>query len=114
MTLYRGISKEALLSDFGIDIYTDSESEILAKLNGIYSDKGFMSTSVTMNSEFFDNSEVVLILNCAQGTPAIDLSTINADEQEVVLSYGQKFKVEKVEKVDVDGKTKVYIYLATI
>ena len=114
MTLYRGIAPEALKADFGIDIKNDSESVIQEKLSGIFRDKGFMSTSATMNSEFFDNSAVVLILNCSKGTPAIDLATINADEQEVLLSYGQKFIVEKVEKVNINGKPKVYIYLTTV
>ena len=107
-TLYRGIGFNAL-AQYGIT-KNDSPEVILEKLiknsGSIYTDNGFMSSSV-IPGPITENAEICLELNCVAGTQCGDMCTTGfssyTNENEILLKAGSKFIIQKVYQKD--GKT---------
>lgn len=115
--LYRYIDSDNIP---GVKINNNTTAEqIISQLqkNGIYSDSAFISTStVESPTAQLGTRDIVFEINCKKGTPALDISSYNPSESEVLLTAGQKFNITDAKQI-YDPNTNSYqwhVYMDTI
>lgn len=115
--LYRGVYFDAF-QPYGI-LPSDSVDIIYKKLtaNGnVYADNGFMSTAV-IPAGITDDKPIVFELNCKAGTTGAFAESFNPfGENEFLLTAGQRFTIDRVERKvsQYSGASQVIVHMSSI